>query len=98
MFTLHARSASRDRIRQLVGCEIRVTAAGESIPVWARSARPPVMKVARRPASLGVRCDVATQVSPRHKLMTTYPMSLCQVARSSDRSPLVMNSRRSSVM
>jgi hypothetical protein len=67
-----------------------------SSPSVARSARPPVMNVARRPASFGVRCDVATQVSPCQRLITTKPESLCHVARSAERSPSVMNSRRCS--
>jgi hypothetical protein len=92
--TLHDLNACRKRLRQLSRGAIGVTVVVENSPVWARSARPPVMNDASRPASFGVRCDVATQASPRHKLITTYPASLCHVARSSDRSPLVMNSRR----
>lgn len=91
--TRQDRTARRNRSGHVICAAIGAT-VGMEVPDWARSARPPVMKAARRPASLGVRCDVATQLFPRHKLITTYPESLCQVARNAERSPSVMNSRR----
>jgi len=92
--TLQDLTARRNRFRQEVLGAIGDTVDVGNMLVWARSARPLVMKVESRPASLGVRCDVATQVSPRHRLITTYPASLCHVALRAERSPSAMNSRR----
>ena len=87
-------TARRNRFRHGIRGAIGATVDFGNVPLWARSARPLVMKVDSRPASLGVRCDVATHVSPRHRLITTYPASLCQVALRAERSLSVMNSRR----
>lgn len=92
--TLQDLTPRRNRFRHGIRGAMGATVDFGNAPVCARSAKPLVMKVDSRPASLGVRCDVATHVSPRHRLITTYPASLCQVALRADRSPSVMNSRR----
>jgi hypothetical protein len=69
--TLQDVTARRNRFRQGILGVIGVTGDVGTMLVWASSARPLVMKFESRLASLRVRCDVATQVSPRHRLITT---------------------------